>query len=286
MKRNLFLCLALVLSSVLFGGSNVARAGANATNRNAVLSRSKSLAHIVLSPSSRPIESFRFIKAGTTIQEVIAKLGEPSISGSVGSYNLHIYPLRDGSDVFIGSSDGGELLYVTHDGKALLGRSPTPAVETAQLLASSNRMGAAERQLLAILKHDPHNQKARDFLVFVRHYEYREALFKWLQNLKRKDAKKLNDSGKITFSWQEMQASYPQAAHIVDACAETWRRRIQAAAIPKLESKPIPAVSARHYNPRGVLVEIAGDECYDINILMDGGSTGCSVPPPPIDHVP
>jgi hypothetical protein len=284
MKTKLLFCLALVLNGGLSDGLNIARADENRTNGNVRLSGSGSLAHIVLSPSSRSVESFRFIKAGTTIEEVIAKLGEPNVSGSGGPYNLYIYPLGDGSDVFVGSSEDGKILFVTHGKEILFGNRMVPTVETARLLASSNRMDTAKRQLLDILKRDPNNQKARDFLVFVRHYEYREALFKWLQNLKKEDAKRLNDSGKITFSWQKMEASYPKAAQIVDAYAETWR--IQTEAIHKLESKQMPSGSARHHNPRGISVEKAGDECYDINILMHGGSTGCSVPPPPLDHVP
>ena len=48
-------------------------------------------------------------------------------------------------------------------------------------------------------------------------------LRKWVQDFKSPDAKKLNDTGKITFSWAELTAAYPKTAKLLDDYIEQRR---------------------------------------------------------------
>jgi hypothetical protein len=63
--------------------------------------------------SSRTVDSFHFIGAATTLQDVTARLGAPDRDVGSGIY-IYAYRLSDGSDVLIGSADGSHILYVRH----------------------------------------------------------------------------------------------------------------------------------------------------------------------------
>jgi len=76
---------------------------------------------------------------------------------------------------------------------------------------------------------------------------------KWVQNFKSSDARKLNDTGKIAFSWEELKASYPEQARIIDDYVEQSRLNF-VEAIEK-QSKPIPNRLAMHHTPDAVEIK-------------------------------
>jgi hypothetical protein len=76
----------------------------------------------VSAPSSRTVESFRFIGAATTLQDVTARFGAPDRDVGSGIY-IYAYRLTDGSDVLVGSADGSHILYVRH-GQDILFQKP------------------------------------------------------------------------------------------------------------------------------------------------------------------
>ncbi|MCB1229043.1 MAG: hypothetical protein KDN19_02190 [Verrucomicrobiae bacterium] len=76
----------------------------------------------VSAPPSRTVESFHFIGAATTLQDVIARLGAPDRDVGSGIY-IYAYRLTDGSDVLVGSADGSHILYVRH-GQDILFEKP------------------------------------------------------------------------------------------------------------------------------------------------------------------
>jgi hypothetical protein len=63
--------------------------------------------------SSRTVNSFKFIGATTTLQDVTARLGPPDRDIGSGIY-IYVYDLSDGSSVLIGSADGSRILFVSH----------------------------------------------------------------------------------------------------------------------------------------------------------------------------
>ena len=75
----------------------------------------------ISTPSSRTVESFRFIGAATTIQDVAARLGAADRDVGSGLY-VYAYRLADGRDVLIGSADGSRIIYVRHGQDILLER--------------------------------------------------------------------------------------------------------------------------------------------------------------------
>jgi hypothetical protein len=68
--------------------------------------------------ASRSIESFRFIRPETTMQQVTAKVGAPDRDVGSGLY-VYAYRLSDGTNVLIGSADGLHILYVRHGTEVL-----------------------------------------------------------------------------------------------------------------------------------------------------------------------
>lgn len=73
-------------------------------------------------PEAPPsLDSFRFIGAQTTMQEVTARLGKPDRDTGSGLH-VYMYRLSDGTAVLIGSSDGSAIMYVRHGGEVLFPR--------------------------------------------------------------------------------------------------------------------------------------------------------------------
>ena len=72
--------------------------------------------------SSLSVESFRFIDAATTIEQVEAKLGKADFSNAGGFGDIYTYYLNDGTDITIGSTDG-TIQFVTHDKDTLFGHT-------------------------------------------------------------------------------------------------------------------------------------------------------------------
>jgi hypothetical protein len=72
-------------------------------------------------PSSRTVESFRFIDAATTLHDVTARVGAPDRDIGSGIY-IYAYRLADGSDVLVGSADNSHILYVRHGQDVLFER--------------------------------------------------------------------------------------------------------------------------------------------------------------------
>lgn len=83
---------------------------------------------------------------------------------------------------------------------------------------------------------------------------------KWVQNFKPSDAKKLNSTGKIVFSWGELKASYPEQARIVDDYVEQNRTNLAAAF--KKDSHPLPDRLAVHHTPDTVEIIREGSGTY------------------------
>jgi hypothetical protein len=83
----------------------------------------------------------------------------------------------------------------------------------------------------------------------------------WVQGLRPSDAQKLNDTGRIVFSWAELQAAYPEQARLIDDYQE--RRRVGIVEAIQKQSKPIPARLAAHQTPDTVEVKKSGKgECW------------------------
>ena len=75
----------------------------------------------------------------------------------------------------------------------------------------------------------------------------------WVENFRPSDAIKLKTTGQIDFSWEELTASYPQQARIIDDYEEKQRLRIVEG--HKRDSKPIPDRVAVHHTPDTVTIE-------------------------------
>lgn len=93
---------------------------------------------------------------------------------------------------------------------------------------------------------------------------------KWVQNFKSSDAEKLNNTGKIVFSWEELRASYPEQARIVDDYVEQVRINF-VEAIKKQSTKPIPNRLAIHHTPDTVDIERLGSGQYRVVISSKEG---------------
>jgi hypothetical protein len=74
----------------------------------------------------------------------------------------------------------------------------------------------------------------------------------WVQGLKPSDAQTLNGTGRIVFSWQELQAAYPQQARTIDDYQE--QRRLSMVGAFQKQSKPVPERVAVHHTPDTVEV--------------------------------
>jgi hypothetical protein len=84
--------------------------------------RSDTRVNSTSAPSPRTVESFRFIGATTTLQDVAARFGPPDRDVGSGIY-IYAYRLTDGSDVLVGSADGSHILYAKH-GQDVLFQKP------------------------------------------------------------------------------------------------------------------------------------------------------------------
>ena len=71
--------------------------------------------------SLRTLDSFRFIGATTTFQDVTARFGKPDLDVGYGQHGYG-YRLSDGSFVMIGFADPSEILYVRHGEEVLFER--------------------------------------------------------------------------------------------------------------------------------------------------------------------
>lgn len=93
---------------------------------------------------------------------------------------------------------------------------------------------------------------------------------KWVQNFRPGDAKKLNSTGKIVFSWDDLKASYPEQARIVDDYVEQVRTNLVAAF--KKDSHPLPDRLAVHHAPDTVeIVREGGGPYYRVVISSKEG---------------
>jgi hypothetical protein len=68
----------------------------------------------------RTIESFQFIGRGTTLQQVMERLGTPDRDAGSGIH-IYVYRLTDGTEVWVGSP-GSEVWYVRHGSDSLYER--------------------------------------------------------------------------------------------------------------------------------------------------------------------
>jgi hypothetical protein len=91
----------------------------------------------------------------------------------------------------------------------------------------------------------------------------------WVQNLKPEDAKTLNDTGRLFFFWPKLQASYPEAATLIDKYAEA--KRLSRVAKIKEQKQQVVAQLAVHYTPVGVTIESRGWKKYSITIRNPDG---------------
>ena len=94
-------------------------------------------------------------------------------------------------------------------------------------------------------------------------------LRQWVQNFRSGDARKLNESGKILLSWEELQAAYPGQAHLVDDYVEQLRTNL--VQVFERQSKPIPDRLATRRNPDAVEVERLGIGKYRVVISSKAG---------------
>jgi hypothetical protein len=73
------------------------------------------------------------------------------------------------------------------------------------------------------------------------------------ENLKPEDAKTLTGTGKLNFTWQELQASYPAQATQIDTYTEA--RRLSLAAAIQKQNRPVSDRLAAHHTPDTVEIE-------------------------------
>lgn len=92
---------------------------------------------------------------------------------------------------------------------------------------------------------------------------------KWLENLNTSDAVELDDKGTLAFSWEELTASYPQQARILDDHVEDTR--LHSIVVLKKHSDPIPARLAVHYAPETVTIKKFGSEAYRVILVSTNG---------------
>ncbi len=73
--------------------------------------------------STLRVESFRFIGAETTIQQVIATLGQPNMKAAGGFYDIYTYHLSDDTEVTIGVDDKSQIIFAAHGRDTFFGHS-------------------------------------------------------------------------------------------------------------------------------------------------------------------
>jgi len=83
---------------------------------------------------------------------------------------------------------------------------------------------------------------------------------KWVQDLRASDAQKLNNAGKVLFSWEQLQEAYPDLARLADDYTE--QRRIGIVEAFSKQAKPIPDRLAMHHTPDTVEIERMGRGQY------------------------
>jgi len=78
----------------------------------------------------------------------------------------------------------------------------------------------------------------------------------WVQNLKPGETEKLNHTGRIVFSWEELQAAYPEQARLIDNYLE--QRRVAMVEAIQKQSQPVPERLAAHLTPNTVEIDSPG----------------------------
>jgi hypothetical protein len=75
-------------------------------------------AQVASAPEARTVDSFDFIGPGTTVPQVVAKVGAPDDDIGTG-HHVYVYRLSDGAEVLVGSPDGSEIWYARHGSTAI-----------------------------------------------------------------------------------------------------------------------------------------------------------------------
>lgn len=92
---------------------------------------------------------------------------------------------------------------------------------------------------------------------------------KWAQDLRASDAQKLNNAGKVLFSWEQLQEAYPDLARLADDYTE--QRRIGFVEAFSKQAKPIPDRLALHQSPDTVEIERMNRGQYRVVISSKEG---------------
>ena len=95
------------------------------------------------------------------------------------------------------------------------------------------------------------------------------AMHQWIETLKPSEAGELYSKGKLVFSWQELTASYPEQARILDDCEED--RRVRLVYANKRHSRPVTARIAVHHAPDSVTIRLYGTEAYKVALESTNG---------------
>ncbi|MGD0060372.1 MAG: sigma-70 family RNA polymerase sigma factor [Verrucomicrobiia bacterium] len=94
---------------------------------------------------------------------------------------------------------------------------------------------------------------------------------KWIENLNTSNAVEFADNGTLAFSWEELTASYPQQARILDDRVEDLR--LWDIVRLKQRFEPIPARLAVHYTYDVVTIRKYGGETYRVFLGDTNGVT-------------
>ena len=92
---------------------------------------------------------------------------------------------------------------------------------------------------------------------------------KWIENLNTFDTVALRDHGTLVFSWEELTASYPQQARILDDYVE--RTRLDSIIGRKKRSLPIPARVASHHAPDSVTIRKYDADAHRVILVSTNG---------------
>lgn len=92
---------------------------------------------------------------------------------------------------------------------------------------------------------------------------------KWIANLNTFDAHELDNNGTLAFSWEELTASYPQQARILDDYVE--RTRLDSILARKKRSYPIPARLASHHAPDSVTIRKYDADAHRVILASTNG---------------
>jgi hypothetical protein len=91
----------------------------------------------------------------------------------------------------------------------------------------------------------------------------------WVQNFKPSDARKLNNTGKIVFSWEQLKASYPKQVGIIDDYEE--QSRMSFVEVFEKMGKPVPKRLAMHHSPDTVGIERLDNGKYRVVFKSEEG---------------